>query len=105
MGFLAPLALATLPLIAVILALYLLKLRRPVAPVASLHLWGSLTRDREANALWQRLRVSMLLLLQLLVLLILILALARPWVSASAAIVRHVILVVDVSASMGATDA
>src|SRR5207237_9822287 len=97
-------ALATLPLIAVILALYLLKLRRPMAPVASLHLWGSLTRDREANTLWQRLRVSLLLILQLLALLVLILALARPWLPSPAPTGRPTIIVVDVAASMAATD-
>ena len=102
MGLLAPLALAALPLLAIIVALYLLKLRRPMAPVASLHLWESLTRDREANSLWQRLRVSTLLLLQLLALLILILALARPWVPSGEKIGQHAIIVVDVSASMSA---
>src|SRR5437762_12055943 len=105
MGFLAPLGLAALPLLGIILALYLLKLRRPQAPVASLHLWGSLTRDREANSLWQRLRVSTLMLLQLLALLVLILALARPWVSTSEPVGRHAIIVVDVSASMASADA
>src|SRR5206468_13104045 len=105
MGLLAPLALAALPLLAIIVALYLLKLRRPMAPVASLHLWESLTRDREANSLWQRLRVSTLLLLQLLALLVLILALARPWVPSTEPTGRHTIIVVDVSASMAATDA
>ncbi len=105
MGLLAPLALAALPLLAFIVALYLLKLRRPMAPVASLHLWGTLTRDREANSLWQRLRVSLLLILQLLALLILILALARPWVPTSQAVGQNVIIVIDISASMAATDA
>src|SRR5437588_6124450 len=102
MGFLAPLGLAALPLLGIILALYLLKLRRPTAPVASLHLWGSLTRDREANSLWQRLRVSALLLLQLLALLLLVLALARPWAPSSERIGEHAIIVVDISASMAA---
>ena len=102
MGFLAPLGLAALPLLGIILALYLLKLRRPQAPVASLHLWGSLTRDREANSLWQRLRVSALLLLQLLALLLLVLALARPWLPSTERIGQHAIIVVDVSASMSA---
>jgi Ca-activated chloride channel homolog len=104
MGILAPLALITLPLLGVIVALYLLKLRRPVAPVGSLHLWESLTRDREANSLWQRLRVSVLLVLQLIVLGALILALARPWVAASEPLGRNLIIVVDVSASMASTD-
>src|SRR5512140_822240 len=104
MGILAPLALIALPLLGVVLALYLLRLRRPVAPVGSLHLWESLTRDREANTLWQRLRVSVLLILQLAALLALILALARPWVTSAEPVGRNTVIVVDVSASMGAGD-
>lgn len=104
MGIFAPLALLALPLLGIIIALYLLKLRRPTAPVASLHLWGSLTRDREANSLWQRLRVSLLLLLQLVALLIMIVALARPWAPSTEAIGQNAVVVVDVSASMGARD-
>src|SRR3954447_16427610 len=105
LGILVPAALIALPLLAIVLSLYLLKLRRPVAPVGSLHLWESLTRDREANSLWQRLHVSWLMILQLLVLIALILAVARPWVPSSEPVGRHSIIVVDVSASMGATDA
>lgn len=105
MGLLAPIFLLALPLLAAIIVLYLLKLRRPMAPVASLHLWESLTRDREANSLWQRLRVSLLLLLQLFALLALIIALARPWVPSEEAAKQNAILVIDVSASMAATDA
>src|SRR5437763_4923266 len=104
MGFLTPFGLIALPLLGVILALYLLKLRRPVAPVASLHLWESLTRDREANSLWQRLRVSLLMLLQVLALLVMILALARPWVPSQEAIGQSIVIIMDVSASMGSRD-
>jgi Ca-activated chloride channel family protein len=104
LGIFAPLALLALPLLGLIVALYLLKLRRPSAPVASLHLWGSITRDREANSLWQRLRVSMLLLLQIVALLALIVALARPWLPSQEAIGQNVVIVVDVSASMGSVD-
>lgn len=104
MGFFAPLALLALPLLGLIIALYLLKLRRPSAPVASLHLWGSITRDREANSLWQRLRVSLLLLLQVIALLALILALARPWVPSEERIGQNVVVVMDVSASMASRD-
>jgi len=105
MGLLAPIFLLALPLLAAIIVLYLLKLRRPIAPIASLHLWDTLTRDREANSLWQRLRVSMLLILQLLVLLALIVALARPWVASEETTKQSAIIIVDVSASMGANDA
>ncbi|HET9495136.1 MAG TPA: BatA and WFA domain-containing protein [Chloroflexia bacterium] len=104
LGILSPIALAALPLIAVILALYLLKLRRPTAPVGSLHLWEAMTRDREANSVWQRLRVSLLMILQIAILGALILALARPWVSRAGSIGEHVILLVDVSASMSARE-
>ncbi|HKP53496.1 MAG TPA: VWA domain-containing protein [Chloroflexia bacterium] len=105
MDILEPLALITLPLLGAVIALYLLRFRRPTAPVASLRLWDILTRDREANTLWQRLQVSVLLLLQLLVLLVLILALARPWVPSERVSARNIVLVIDVSASMGASDA
>jgi Ca-activated chloride channel family protein len=106
MGLLAPiLALVVLVPLGIIIALYLLRLRRPMAPVASLHLWSVLMRDREANTLWQRLKVTPLLLLQILALLVLTIALARPWISSSQPIGQNVIFVVDVSASMGATDA
>ena len=105
MGLFEPLALLALPLLGLVIALYLLKLRRPSAPVASLHLWASITRDREANSLWQRLRVSVLLLLQVVILLALIIALARPWVPSREAIGQNVVIVIDVSASMGAQSA
>lgn len=104
MSLLAPVALLALPLLGFIIALYLLKYRRPFAPIGSLFLWQSVVRDREANSLWQRLHISGLLLLQLLAMLVLILALARPWVPASAATGQNAIIVVDVSASMGAVD-
>src|SRR5215210_571394 len=104
MGLLAPIFLLALPLLAAIVVLYLLKLRRPMAPVGSLHLWGELTRDREANSLWQRLQLSLLMILQVLALLALILALARPWVQSQQASRQSAIIIIDVSESMGATD-
>ncbi|HEX8229579.1 MAG TPA: VWA domain-containing protein, partial [Chloroflexia bacterium] len=104
MGILQPLALLALPLMGFIVALYLLRFRRPSAPVGSLHLWDNLTRDREANSLWQRLQLTGLLLLQLLVMLALILALARPWVPSGSAAGRNSIIIIDTSASMGAMD-
>lgn len=103
-GLLQPLALLALPLAGLIVALYLLRFRRPNAPVGSLHLWDNLTRDREANSLWQRLQLTGLMLLQLLVMLALILALARPWVPSESAAGQNAIIILDTSASMGAMD-
>ena len=65
-AFLAPLALAGLLFVPVVIAMYLLKLRRDEAVVPSTLLWQKLVSDVEANAPWQRLRRSLLLLLQLL---------------------------------------
>lgn len=104
MGLLAPWGLLALPLIGLVVALYLLRFRRPSAPVGSLHLWQSLVRDREANSLWQRLRVSTLLMLQVLAMLALVLALARPWAPSGGASGENAVIVVDVSASMAVTD-
>jgi Ca-activated chloride channel family protein len=104
MGFLAPAAFGLAALIPVIIAMYLLKLRRNEQIVSSVYLWRRMVRDVEANAPWQRLRRNLLLLLQLLFLVSLILALARPfrWVQGASA--RAAILILDTSASMAATD-
>lgn len=105
MGLLAPLALALGLLIPVVIAMYLLKLRREEQTVSSTFLWQRMVRDVEANAPWQKLRRNLLLLLQLLVLLALIAAVARPFLFTTGIAGRNLILIVDRSASMAATDA
>ena len=104
MSFLAPLALAGLAFLPVVVAMYLLKLRRDEAVVPSTMLWLKLVADVEANAPWQRLRRSLLLLLQLLLVLILALLAARPFVERPAGLAGDIVLVIDTSASMQATD-
>ncbi len=104
MNFLTPLAFGLAALLPVIVALYFLKLRREEQPISSTYLWRTLVRDTAANAPWQRLKPNLLLLLQLLFLLALILALTRPFTWSASATGSHLILVVDTSASMGATD-
>jgi Ca-activated chloride channel homolog len=104
MPFLTPLALAGLLFVPLVLAFYLLKLRRDQAVVPSTLLWQRLVSDVEANAPWQRLRRSLLLLLQLLLVVILVLLAARPFVERPAGLARDLVLVVDTSASMQATD-
>jgi Ca-activated chloride channel homolog len=104
MSFLQPLAFLLIGLIPIVIAMYLLKLRRTEQQVSSIYLWRRMVRDVEANAPWQRLRRNLLLLLQLLFLAALTLALARPfsWTQGSGS--QSTILIVDVSASMAATD-
>src|SRR5881398_1479735 len=104
MPFIAPLALAGLAFIPLVLAFYLLKLRRDERPVASTLLWQRLVADVEANAPWQKLRRSLLLLLQLLLVLVLALLAARPFVERPAGLARDLVVIIDTSASMGATD-
>jgi Ca-activated chloride channel homolog len=105
MSFLAPLALIGLPLIGgAIVAMYLLRLRREDRTVSSTFLWQRMIRDVEANTPWQKLRRNILLLLQLLLALALILALARPFFFTQGIAGRNLIVVLDRSASMGATD-
>ncbi len=105
MGLLAPLALALSLLAPVVIAMYLLKLRREEHTVSSTFLWQRMVRDVEANAPWQRLRRNILLLLQLLILFALIFALARPFLFTTGITGRNLILIVDRSASMASTDA
>ncbi|MCX7681344.1 MAG: BatA and WFA domain-containing protein, partial [Anaerolineae bacterium] len=104
MNFLTPLAFTLAVLLPVIVAFYFLKLRRQEQVISSVYLWQELVRDVAANAPWQRLRFNWLLLLQLLFLSALIVALARPFSWTTAAAGGHLILVLDTSASMAATD-
>jgi len=102
--FTTPLALLGLLFIPAVVAMYLLKLRRDETIVPSTLLWSRLVADVEANAPWQRLRRSLLLLLQLLLVAILAMLAARPFLERPAGLARDVVLIVDTSASMAATD-
>ena len=104
MPFVTPLALAGLIFIPAVIAMYMLKLRRDQAVVPSTLLWSRLLTDVEANAPWQRLRRSALLLLQLLLVVALVLLAARPFLERPAGLARDIVLVMDTSASMAATD-
>jgi Ca-activated chloride channel family protein len=104
MNFLVPAAFALAALMPVIVAMYLLKLRRVEQVVSSVYLWRRMVRDVEANAPWQRLRRNLLLILQLLFLATLIMALARPFRWAEGSSGQALILILDTSASMAAND-
>jgi Ca-activated chloride channel family protein len=104
MSFITPLFLWLGLLAGPIILLYMLRLRRREVLVSSTMLWQKLLRDREANAPWQRLRRNLLLLLQLLILVGLVLALARPFIPVPAIVSGNVVVLLDGSASMQATD-
>lgn len=103
-SFIQPAAFLLTILLPVIILLYLLKLRRTERLVSSTYLWRQMVRDVEANAPWQRLRFNLLMLLQLIFLVLLILALARPAVESQGVSAQAVILILDASASMTASD-
>lgn len=104
MGALTPLAFGLLALAAPIVALYMLKMRRREQVVSSTFLWEQALRDVQANAPWQRLRPNLLLFLQLLALLALVAALARPFWLGATPLGANLVVIVDVSGSMSATD-
>jgi hypothetical protein len=104
MAFLAPLFLLLGLLAIPIIALYMLRLRRRPLVVSSTMLWQRLMRDREANAPWQKLRRNILLILQLIILAALVVALARPFIPVPTVVSGSVVVLLDGSASMQATD-
>lgn len=87
-----------------LVALYFLRLRRTKRVISSTLLWTRATQDLRANAPFQRLRFSLLLLLQLIALALVVLAVAQPQVDLGETSAARVVLLVDVSGSMNATD-
>jgi hypothetical protein len=88
---------------AALVALYVLKLRRRRVEVPFAHLWRRIMRDTESTALWKRLRRLISLFIQLLILALILFALGDPRLSAGSR-GRTIVLVLDASASMQATD-
>ncbi|MBL9125314.1 MAG: BatA and WFA domain-containing protein [Planctomycetaceae bacterium] len=87
-----------------IVALYFLRLKRTPLDVSSTYLWRKSIEDLHVNSLWQRLRQSLLLFLQLLLVGLLMLALWRPSWQGDQLVNDRMLLLIDTSASMSATD-
>ncbi len=104
MTFYQPTAFFYLWVIPVIIMLYILKQRHQDFHVSSLYLWQETLRDIEANAPWQKLRKNLLMFLQIAAMLLFILALARPYLNAAGGKAQNVVIVLDTSFSMQATD-
>jgi hypothetical protein len=84
--------------------LYVLKLRRRVVAVPFSPLWERILRDKEATTLFSKLKRLLSLFLQLALLALLVLALGDPRAAESLIKGRNVVVLVDASASMQATD-
>ncbi|WP_432797932.1 vWA domain-containing protein [Poriferisphaera sp. WC338] len=91
-------------LIPSLLLLYFLKLRRRRIAVSTTLLWQKAIQDLQVNSPFQKIRRNLLLLLQLIILLALLIALARPALHADAEVGKRVVILIDHSASMNATD-
>src|SRR2546430_2238987 len=100
-----PAAIAAVAAVPLLLVLYLLKLRRREMTVPSTLLWKKAVQDLQVNAPFQKLRRNLLLLLQLLLLLLLLLALSRPVTNYTPGAGTTTVILIDRSASMGASDA
>ena len=93
-----------IPASAVLLALYLLKMRRKPIRVPATFLWPQQTEEIRANALFQRPRLNLLFWLQLAALTALVICLAGPQLLTRSLTGRVTMIVLDGSASMRATD-
>ena len=104
MHFLNPSAFYLLAFIPIVVLLHFLKLRRQRHVVPSVMLWLEAIEDMKANVPFQRLRNSLLLPLQILFLLVVVGSVARPALRQLGGLSEQSIIIIDTSASMGATD-
>src|SRR5262245_851920 len=87
-----------------VVVLYILKLKRRPVAVPFSRLWERILRDKEATSLFSQLKRLLSLLLQLALLALLLLALGDPRTAQNLLEGRNVVILVDSSASMQATD-
>ena len=104
MHFLNPSAFYLLAFLPIVVLLHFLKLRRQRHVVPSVMLWLEAIEDMKANVPFQRLRSSLLLPLQILFLLVVVGGVARPALRQFGGLAEQSIVIIDTSASMGATD-
>ncbi len=87
-----------------IVIFYILKIRLRRVPVSTILFWRQIFEEKKPRSLWQRLRHLISLLVQLVFLALLVGALAQPFFAWEVDAARRVVLVIDNSASMNATD-
>lgn len=89
---------------ALVVVFYILKLRRRAVPVPFSRIWDSVLKDKQATELFSKLRRLLSLALQLALLALMVLALGDPKPKEDLREGRHLVLLIDGSASMKATD-
>ena len=104
MSFAFPIAFTLAALAVPIVALYILKVRLRRVSVSTNLFWKQIYDEKPPRSVWQHFRHLFSLLLQLLLLLLIVLAIADPYFSWQLLDSRRVVVVMDNSASMRATD-
>jgi hypothetical protein len=104
MNFLTPEALAFAATLPVVVVFYLLKRRRVARLVSSTVLWKRFLNETQASSPFQKLRHNWLLVIQLILLALAVFALTRPYFAGKLEGGRFIVAILDVSASMQATD-
>ena len=104
MSFANPTALLWALLAVPVVVFYVLKIRLKRVPVSTVIFWRQLFDEKRPRSLWQRLRHLVSLLVQMALLGLMVAALAEPFFSWEILSARRVVLVLDNSASMNATD-
>jgi hypothetical protein len=99
-----PTALLWIGLAIPIVVFYILKIRLRRVPVSTILFWRQIFEEKQPRSLWQHLRHLLSLCLQIVFLCLLILALAEPFFHWEVLDARRVVVVIDNSASMNATD-
>lgn len=99
-----PSALAWLALAIPIVIFYILKIRLRRVPVSTILFWQQIFEEKQPRSIWQHLRHLLSLFVQLAMLALLVFALAEPFFAWEVVDARRLVLVVDNSASMRATD-
>ncbi len=89
---------------AMVVVFYILKLRRRPVAVPFSKIWTRILRDKEATSLFSQLKRLLSLLLQLALLTLLLLALGDPRAAQNLIEGRNIVVLIDASASMKATD-
>jgi hypothetical protein len=87
-----------------IIGFYILKIRLRRVPVSTILFWRQVYQENQPRSLFQRMRHWVSLLVQLSLLCLLVLALADPFLAWEIRQRRRVVIVLDNSASMNATD-
>ena len=104
MSLASPLALFWLAALIPVVAFYILKIRLRRVPVSTILFWRQIYDEHQPRSIWQRMRHWLSLLVQIVLILLLVLALADPFFAWETRQLRRIVLILDNSASMNATD-